>query len=551
MNKLPISIGILSWRDTDNLNTLLQNYKTQGLFDITDDIHVLLADGTQDDINVVEKYPELRYTVTPNLGIGGGISKLCKDTRYDYFMFLENDWFIHPENNIYRDVKRAKELLGEGFIKVDFRSIKKPGWANLVGTSQRIMRESSKPKSDWDAIAFMFLHWLSDTPSKDYPGIIHEGEDYVYGTTAHFPWGNNPFIIHKSLIMDRFSDFNQKLSPEWSIQSWFKSQKFQIARLKDGPFYHYDTKRYSPSLKDLVKTPTGLQAKFSYMVDDQGFMLKGALFTDDVYKIDRLGDRYFVGGRNVAPIRTTNRSHVYILDTTHDYVIDLKIRVYQDEFDKDLVIKPAVGGEYNLGPIKQLIADEFELSTPQKEVTVVDNFYLHPYHVRDYALKQSFVESRYHKGRRTEKKYHPPYLKEQFEKILGKKITKWDEHGYNGVFQYCTAEDKLVYHVDTQTYAAVLFLTPDAPPETGTAFYQCRETGRYSYNNKEHGSSEYNRTFKNGYYDKTGLVEVDRVGNKFNRLVIFNAQQIHAATEYFGSKPENSRLFQIFFFDAE
>ena len=551
MKKLPISIGILSWKDTDNLNTLLQNYKARGLFEITDDIHVLLADGTEDDINVVKKYPELRYTVTPNLGIGGGISRLCQDTVYEYFMFLENDWFIYPENNIYEDVARSKQLLEEGFVKVDFRSIKKPGWANLVGTSPRIMQESGEPKEYWDEIAFMFLHWLGDSPSKKYPGIIYEGEDYVYGSTRHFPWGNNPFIIHKSLIMNKFDDFNQRLSPEWSIQNWFKDQEFRIARLKDGPFYHYDTKRYNPLLRKLQKTATGIQAGFSYMVEDRGFMLKGALYTNEVYKLDRLGDMYFVGGRNVAPIRTKNRSHVYMLNTTHDHVIDLKILVYQDEFDKDLVVKPKEGGEYNLGPIKNLIVSEFELSKPQRDVIIVDDFYLHPYHVREYALRQDYAESNYHKGRRSLKKYYPPYIKEQFEKILGKRITKWNEHGYNGVFQYCTAEDKLVYHVDSQTYAAVLFLTPDAPPESGTAFYQCKDTGRYSYTNEEHGSPEYNRTFKNGYYDKTGLVEIDRVGNKFNRLVIFNAQQIHAATEYFGNNVSNSRLFQIFFFDAE
>ena len=123
MTKLPISIGIMSWRDTDSLSKLLVNFKKQGLFKLSDDIHVLLQDGTQEDIDVVKKYPELRYTVVENLGNGGGISYLCKHTKYDYFFFLENDWFIHEENNIYKDVERSLDLLKRGFTKVDLRSI--------------------------------------------------------------------------------------------------------------------------------------------------------------------------------------------------------------------------------------------------------------------------------------------------------------------------------------------------------------------------------------------------------------------------------------------
>jgi hypothetical protein len=56
--------------------------------------------------------------------------------------------------------------------------------------------------------------------------------------------------------------------------------------------------------------------------------------------------------------------------------------------------------------------------------------------------------------------------------------------------------------------------------------------------------------FKNNFYDKSGLEVVDVVGNVYNRLFIFNAKSIHAASEYFGDTKENSRLFQIFFFDA-
>ena len=52
-----------------------------------------------------------------------------------------------------------------------------------------------------------------------------------------------------------------------------------------------------------------------------------------------------------------------------------------------------------------------------------------------------------------------------------------------------------------------------------------------------------------GNLDKTIYEPVDVVGNVFNRLVIFEARSIHAASEYFGFHKYNCRLWQMFFFD--
>ena len=50
--------------------------------------------------------------------------------------------------------------------------------------------------------------------------------------------------------------------------------------------------------------------------------------------------------------------------------------------------------------------------------------------------------------------------------------------------------------------------------------------------------------------DKTQWEAVDNIGNVYNRLVIFDAHYIHAVTEYFGEDINNSRLFQLFFFNV-
>ena len=181
----------------------------------------------------------------------------------------------------------------------------------------------------------------------------------------------------------------------------------------------------------------------------------------------------------------------------------------------------------------------------QKTVWVVDNFYSDPYAVREFALKQEFAEDlNYFKGSRSLQQYFVPGTKEAFERIMGIKIREWESHGMCGRFQYCTSQDDLVYHNDGQTWAAMLYLTPDAPYCTGTSLYASKNGARRT------GDANFDDTiYAGGFYDETKFDLVDSIGNVFNRLFIFDAQNIHAASKYFGQTKEDSRLFHIFFFD--
>jgi len=193
------------------------------------------------------------------------------------------------------------------------------------------------------------------------------------------------------------------------------------------------------------------------------------------------------------------------------------------------------------------------------ELIVVDDFYENPDEIRNFALSRRFAPHlEYHKGQRTESKYIPNGIKETLEDLLRMKITSWEDQGANGVFQFCTAEDALVYHVDTQTYAAVVYLTPNAPASCGTTFFRSKSNGLL-HSPTDEDAKKLNKSkdelffeiFKNNFYDKTDLEVIDVVGNVYNRLVIWDAKLIHAASEYFGNQKENSRLFHMFFFDAK
>lgn len=193
---------------------------------------------------------------------------------------------------------------------------------------------------------------------------------------------------------------------------------------------------------------------------------------------------------------------------------------------------------------------------PNKRGTiwVVDNFYEDPHAIRNWALEQSYAEGGFGKGfmgYRSYEQFIVDGTKEAFESIIGEKITQWTEtHTVCGRFQYCTADDKLVYHCDEQRYAAAVYLTPNAPYCSGTSLLAHKRTGmRHTY---EHNSNDVwvESAPTGSFTDGTQWEEIDIVANVFNRLVIWDGHCPHAARNYFGFTKEKARLFHIFFFDT-
>ena len=210
---------------------------------------------------------------------------------------------------------------------------------------------------------------------------------------------------------------------------------------------------------------------------------------------------------------------------------------------------------YNVGNLESQVILKSGFTNSPKSLVIVDNFYNDPDTIRDYVIKNvKFDFSTYHTGRRSLDRFILEGTKEKFEELLDRPILNWNHPTYaNGKFQYCTSQDRVVYHIDTQNYAAMVYLTPDAPLQTGTASYRSKLTGATRFDNGETGEL-YQKTFKGvsnelNFYDKSTWEEVDRIANVYNRLVMFDAKRLHSATEYFGDALENARLFHLFFFD--
>ena len=176
---------------------------------------------------------------------------------------------------------------------------------------------------------------------------------------------------------------------------------------------------------------------------------------------------------------------------------------------------------------------------------VVDDFYSNPDGVRQFALQQEFANRGSFPGLRT-KSFLNDGTKDCIQNILynaAGKITDWNEQdGLSGSFEMEMARDRSWIHTDHfNTWAGVLYLTPDAPLNGGTAFYRHKKTGA----TRAHELKGYESQ------DITKWEVTDIVANRYNRLVLYHSDLFHNSLNYFGNTVETARLFQLFFLTTE
>lgn len=185
---------------------------------------------------------------------------------------------------------------------------------------------------------------------------------------------------------------------------------------------------------------------------------------------------------------------------------------------------------------------------------IVDNFYLDPDKVRETALNAEFSVSGNYPGMRTKSFLNQP-IKDMIQLLIephGGKITDWGGE-YTGAFQYVTAKDRSWIHSDATTdWAGVCYLTPNAPVTAGTGIFRHKETGLMSWKYREHTDEENKKALSNRQtQDYTKWELVDRIGNLYNRIVLYRGDLYHVSMDYFGENLQDGRLFQTFFFNTE
>jgi hypothetical protein len=187
---------------------------------------------------------------------------------------------------------------------------------------------------------------------------------------------------------------------------------------------------------------------------------------------------------------------------------------------------------------------------------IVDNFYTNVDDVRAFALSQDFGITGNYPGNRT-KSFADDTIKEHINSLIrptAGEITYWTTDEYNGAYQYTTQYERSWIHADqTTTWAALVYLTPDAPLSGGTGLFRHKETGLEMTPKLSDGTVDDRlmSVINKDSQDLTKWEMTDRIANKYNRLVLYRGDLFHISLDYFGTNKDNGRLFQTFFFSTE
>jgi hypothetical protein len=178
-------------------------------------------------------------------------------------------------------------------------------------------------------------------------------------------------------------------------------------------------------------------------------------------------------------------------------------------------------------------------------VIVVDDFYSNPDGVRSFALQQEFGPRENFPGNRTVS-FINHGTKDTIATILrnaGGNIINWnDQDGLSGSFELATSNERSWIHTDHyNTWAGIIYLTPEAPLSGGTGLFMYKKTGALYANELESYESQ----------DYTKWQLCDTIANRYNRLALYRSDQFHTSLDYFGNDKNTGRLFQLFFITTE
>lgn len=199
-------------------------------------------------------------------------------------------------------------------------------------------------------------------------------------------------------------------------------------------------------------------------------------------------------------------------------------------------------------------------SNDMRSLVVVDNFLKHPDALRLFGLSLDFEYKGNHPGMRTASyanmlAFRP--IRRRVEELVGEKLPYWFASFQRS---YSNDTDNGVHRdYPTYKYSALLYLNPENPHQLGTSTFMHKETKIYEYPSEQY--AEQHNTTKRVLLDKLEsnlgeehFEEIDRLGNRFNRLVVFNSKLNHRSSSLGGQGSghrSDARLALICFFNTE
>jgi hypothetical protein len=244
MEKLPISIGILSWHSGQVLVDTLTTYYENGLFDIVNDVTILFQEVNAQDIQIASHFGIDCIGLHNNIGIGKAFIKLTENAQTENILVLEHDWnLIENKETTYERLESGLELLGGSVDVVRYRHRTNPGIPHFSFQYQgRELEYYDKEIECTSPHLLDSVHWCD--PKKSFPEHIGQFGEYFLAGSRYGNWTNNPCLYKKQFYLDVVKQFaGDGIALEGNISKWWAQQRFGVAH-GEGLFKHNDWQKY-------------------------------------------------------------------------------------------------------------------------------------------------------------------------------------------------------------------------------------------------------------------------------------------------------------------
>lgn len=267
MEKLPISLGILSFKAPKTIDLTLTQYGD--FLSHFDEAKLFFQCFSETDKQIAESHHVLYEGRPDNIGIQGGMRWVAENLKSDYILYLENDFQLSVDiphalavlkdalNRIesgqidimrlrsrftpgdpFQDVVKYTRIFKPRQIHPDFSDFKK------IQKTNPLLRFINPLKARKLACRSLFIEQY---PEKRFPNYIKKDGDVYVIDSAYLNWTNNPFLMKLDLflrLMD-YADAHPSHRTVGGMQDmekplncgWWRRQHFKIG-IGDGIFTH-------------------------------------------------------------------------------------------------------------------------------------------------------------------------------------------------------------------------------------------------------------------------------------------------------------------------
>ena len=240
MEKLPISIGILSWKSGQTLVNTLQTYFDREFLHQVNDVCILFQDASEQDKQIADHFGIPYIAKETNIGIGQAFIELTQQAKTDNVLILEHDWkLIENKETTIERIKSGIDLLDSGYDCIRYRHRKQPGNPHFSFKYQG--RELDYYDKEIEATSPHLLdsvHWCE--PDVKFPEHIQKEGEYFTTTSRWGNWTNNPCLYKKDFYLETVKPFaGGGIALEGNISKWWAQQTYKVAH-GSGLFMHLD-----------------------------------------------------------------------------------------------------------------------------------------------------------------------------------------------------------------------------------------------------------------------------------------------------------------------